>query len=91
MKDGAVIVEMYAGKRLLRPKRLSQDDLWSLVLKCLTHFPGQRPTAEEIAEALAGYCQSKNMDTRLPLIIIHGSYQRMVRDLSSYSERSCME
>ncbi len=41
------------GSRPPRPQHLLlEDGLWSLVMACLITAPSQRPTAEQIAEAL---------------------------------------
>ncbi len=42
------------GSRPLRPQHLLQDDLWSLVTKCLVTSPSQRPTGEQVTRALTG-------------------------------------
>ncbi|KAK0471433.1 kinase-like domain-containing protein [Armillaria novae-zelandiae] len=51
--EAAVMLAVLAGRRPLRPQHILQDRLWSLVTKCLTDSPDQRPTAERISKALA--------------------------------------
>ncbi|PBK82470.1 kinase-like protein [Armillaria gallica] len=52
--EAAVIHAVMTGSRPLRPQHLLQDGLWSLVTKCLTTSPSQRPTAEQVTRALTG-------------------------------------
>ncbi|KAK0231898.1 kinase-like domain-containing protein [Armillaria nabsnona] len=51
--DAAVMLAVIAGKRPLRPRHLLQDNLWSLVMACLTDSPSQRPNAGQISKVLA--------------------------------------
>ncbi len=90
--DAGVVHAVMNRSRPLPPRHLLQDGLWSLVTMCLITSPSRRPTAEWVARALADHCREEIEEGGITAYKdVYAIFKGLVRDLSSYSVRSCMK